>query len=59
VCYAHPDVPGLYLEYPNLEACTQIHVVGYNDSACSRPTAETDMPGRHKCFGGLAFTCQS
>jgi hypothetical protein len=59
VCYAHPDVPGLYLEYPNLEACTNIVITGYNDSLCAGPVqAQTVMPGRSKCFGGLSFACQ-
>lgn len=56
-CYPHPGVPGLYLEYRNLEACTNIRVQGYNESDCSVMTAETVMPGRDKCFGGLAFSC--
>ena len=59
VCYAHPDVPGLFLEYPNLEACTNIVIRGYNDSSCAGPiVARTVMPGRNKCFGGISFGCQ-
>lgn len=58
-CYAHPGVPGLYLEYNNLEACAGIFVMGFNDANCERRVAQTIMAGQGKCFGGIAFSCNS
>lgn len=57
LCYAHPGVPGLFLEYDNLEACAGVLVQGFNDMYCTSPSAQTIMPGQAKCFGGLTFNC--
>jgi hypothetical protein len=59
-CYAHPGVPGLYLEYENLEACSGVLIEGYSNADCiSTPSAQTIMPGQSKCFGGISLSCSS
>jgi hypothetical protein len=59
-CYPHPGVPGLYLYYSNLEACSGVLVEGFNDAEClTKRSAQTLMPGQEKCFGGISFNCTS
>lgn len=56
-CYPHPGVPGLFLEYNNLESCSAVQVEGFSDSKCTELVALATLPGQNKCFGGLTLSC--
>jgi hypothetical protein len=58
VCWPHPGVPGLFLKFQTLEACSAIRIVGYANGTCTgQKLAETIMPGGGKCFKGLTLFC--
>lgn len=61
-CYPHPGVPGLFLRYPNLESCTQYHLLAFEDENTCRETPDDVLSLRgdkKRVVSALPTTAQS